>query len=248
MLNKHITIEYPTLSLPHVQITYPTSYIPYIDDMVINIQLPYDLNAPTEPELWKRNFHPISLHSSIEYLASDSKNIKDSLNFIAKYISNKQVDSSKSNDLEDFNGIGEAIWNFISFIYQSKWDSLITDKNSNTLRQKILVKFTPKVPSVPNRSNKFTNKPILASIKKISFLFLPNCRRRLTKSPNTSKIPNWPMSLNSLKNLMCRPQNKVPIHPRLSKSKMLFYLLVQKKLTKSRTLSMAILRQSYTFK
>ena len=53
----------------------------------------------------------------MEHLASDSKNIKDSLNFIAKYISNKQVDSSKSNDLEDFYGIGKAIWNFISSVY-----------------------------------------------------------------------------------------------------------------------------------
>jgi len=39
----------------------------------------------------------------------DFKNIRDSLNFMARYIFNKQVDSSKSNDLEDFNGIGEAI-------------------------------------------------------------------------------------------------------------------------------------------
>jgi len=56
----------------------------------------------------------------MEYLASDTKNIKDSLSFMAKYIGNKQVNLVKSNDLEDFKGIGEAIWNFISLIYQSK--------------------------------------------------------------------------------------------------------------------------------
>jgi len=39
----------------------------------------------------------------------DAKNIKDILNFMAKYISNKQIKSSKSNNFEDFNGIGEAI-------------------------------------------------------------------------------------------------------------------------------------------
>jgi len=87
------------------------------DDNVINIQLPYDLQAPTKPELWSGNFHPISLHSSIEHIASDAKNIKNSLNFMARYITNKQMDSSKLNDLEDFNGIGEAIWNFISSVY-----------------------------------------------------------------------------------------------------------------------------------
>ena len=91
----------------------------YTNDHVINIQLLYDPNTLTEPKLWNRSFHPISLHGLIEHLASDLKNIKDSLNFMAKYISNKQVDSSKSNDLEDFHGMGEAVWNFISSVYQT---------------------------------------------------------------------------------------------------------------------------------
>jgi len=39
---------------------------------------------------------------------------------MAKYITNKQVDPAKSNDLENFKGIGEVIWNFISLVYQSK--------------------------------------------------------------------------------------------------------------------------------
>ena len=121
-----------------------------------------------ELKLWNGNFHPILLHKSIEYLASDSKNIKNFLNFIAKYITNKQVNPAKSNNLEDFNGIGKVIWNFFSSIYQSKWNSLIADKNSNTLRQKISAKFTPKVPPASNRNNKFINKLIPASIKKIS--------------------------------------------------------------------------------
>jgi len=140
----------------------------------------------------------------MKHLVLDSKNIKDSLNFIAKYISNKQVNFSKSNNLEDFHGIGKAIWNFISFIYQAKWDSLYTDKYSNTLRKKILAKFTLKILSAPNKSNKATNKLILASIEKIPLLFLPNRKRRLTKSQNTSKISNWPKSLNSSKKPMLR--------------------------------------------
>jgi len=36
---------------------------------------------------------------------------------MAKYITNKQVDPARSNNLEDFNGIGEAIWNLISSVY-----------------------------------------------------------------------------------------------------------------------------------
>ena len=79
------------------------------NDAVINIPLPYDPNAPTEPDFWDGSFHPISLHSSIEHLASDAKNIKNLLNFMAKYILNKQIDLVRFNDLNDFKGIGEVL-------------------------------------------------------------------------------------------------------------------------------------------
>jgi len=79
------------------------------EDDVINIQLPYDPQAPTEPKLWSGSFHPISLYGSVEHFASDSKNIKVTLNFLAKYIQNKQVNGGKTNDLNDFDGMGDAI-------------------------------------------------------------------------------------------------------------------------------------------
>ena len=90
------------------------------DEGVINIQLQYDPQALTEPELWSGLFHPISLHSLIEQIASNIKNIKDSLNFMERYITNKQVNSNKANDLEEFKGMGDSIWNFISLVYQAK--------------------------------------------------------------------------------------------------------------------------------
>ena len=42
-----------------------------------------------EPELWDGNFYPISFYGSIEHIVLDFKNIRDSLNFMARYISNK---------------------------------------------------------------------------------------------------------------------------------------------------------------
>ena len=137
------------------------------ENMFINIQLLYDLNAPTDPEIWNGSFYPISLHGSIKHIASDMKNIKDSLKFMAKYISNKQIEPTKANNLIDFNGIGDAVWNFISLVYKSNWDSFYTDNNTNTLRRKIATKFTPNVQPVPKRPAKKTSKFILASIKKI---------------------------------------------------------------------------------
>ena len=134
---------------------------------VINIQLPYNPYAPTEPELWSRSFHPISLHSSIKHFALDSKNIKVSLNFLAKYIRNKQVNNSKANNLRDFDSMSNAIWNFISSIYKAKWDALYTDQKSNTLRAKISLKFTPR-PIPPNNGNKKEiAKPVPVTINKV---------------------------------------------------------------------------------
>ena len=139
------------------------------DENVINIQLPYDPNAPTEPNLWSGNFHPISLHSSIEQIASDTKSIKDLLNFIAKYISNKKVNPKNANELKDFDGIGDLVWNFLSAIYQSGWDLFYTDNKSKTLREKILAKFTPRIVStMAQKTNKDTPKSVPVSIDKVS--------------------------------------------------------------------------------
>jgi len=137
------------------------------DDNVINIQLSYDPNVPTEPKLWSGNFHSISLHSSIEQIALDIKSIKDSLNFMARYISNKKVNPKTANDLKDFDGIGDVVWNFLSLVYQSGWDSLHTNNKSKTLRENISSNFTPRIaPSLTQKSNKPVLKPVPASIDK----------------------------------------------------------------------------------
>jgi len=133
-------------------------------DSVINIQLPYDPHALTEPDLWSGLFHPISLHGSIEHFASDLKSIKDSLNFMSKYIANKQVNGKEVNDLKDFDGMGDVIWNFISLVYEAKWDIFHMNNKANTLRAKISSKFTPRV--MPNSKRKEIAKLVPISIKK----------------------------------------------------------------------------------
>ena len=135
-------------------------------ESIINIQLPYNPQAPMEPDLWNRSFHPISLHGLIEHFASDSKSIKDSLNFMAKYITNKQVNSKEVNDLKDFNGMGDAIWNFISSVYKAKWDTLHMDNNTNTLKTKISSKFTLRAMPSKNNNKKEIAKLVPISIEK----------------------------------------------------------------------------------
>jgi len=87
---------------------------------------------------------------------------------MARYITNKKVNPKTANDLKDFDGIGDVVWNFISSVYQSGWDSLYTDNKLKTLREKISSKFSPRiVPSPTQKSNKSVSKPIPASIDKV---------------------------------------------------------------------------------
>jgi len=120
----------------------------------INIPLPYNPNALMDPEIWGGNFHPISLHSSIEHIGSDAKSIKESLKFMTKYITNKQINPSKANELDDFKSIGEVVWSFIFSVYDANWNALSADNNSTSLRKKIMAKFTLKIQLTSQRNNK----------------------------------------------------------------------------------------------
>jgi len=150
----------------HVHNETPPTHSQHKEE-VINIQLPYNSQAPTEPDLWSGSFHPISLHGSIEHFASDSKSIKVSLDFLAKYIRNKQVNGNMINDLADFNGMGDAIWNFISLVYNAKWDTLYTDNKANTLRAKVSSKFTLRTIPQNNSNKKDIAKLVPVTINKI---------------------------------------------------------------------------------
>ena len=190
----HVSLDNVQAQLPHVD-----------DDNSINIQLPYDPNSPMEPDLWSGNFQSISLYGLVEHIALDLKNIKQSLNFMAKYISNKKVNPKSSNNLEDFNGIGDTVWNFLSSVYQSSWDSLYTDNCSKSLREKILAKLTSRVvPPTANKTTKIPNPitinkaplppPLLAKSKKevniISKYFLPNISSVNSKDNGNSNNSN----------------------------------------------------------
>ena len=106
-----------------------------------NAQILYDNNQAVDPESWDSKFNPISLHGSMEHLATDAINIKESLWCIGKYILNKKIEQGKANSIADLRGVGEATWNFISSIYKAEWDELIVDKNNFSFRQKVKMQF-----------------------------------------------------------------------------------------------------------
>ena len=71
------------------------------------------------------------------------------------------------NDLNNFNGMDDAIWNFISSVYKAKWDSLNTDRKTNTLRAKISLKFTLRIAPSNNGNKKEFAKPVPVTINKV---------------------------------------------------------------------------------
>ena len=91
------------------------------ENNVVNIQLNYDINQTLDLESWDSNFQAISLHSSIEHLVSDIKNIKDSLIRMHKYILGKSINGDKANSIKDLEGIGKEAWEFYLF---PLWSSL----------------------------------------------------------------------------------------------------------------------------
>jgi len=75
---------------------------------VINIQLNYYTNQALDPDLWNGKFSAVSLHRSMEHLASNIKNIKESLQRIQRYILGKAINGDKANDIKDLEGVSKA--------------------------------------------------------------------------------------------------------------------------------------------
>ena len=131
----------PTLNQPHCE-------------NIVNIHLNYDPDKALDPESWDGNFHIVSLHSSMKHLASDALNIKESLTRMRKYIASKSIDNNKANNVKNLNGMGKAIWEFISVVYDSHWDALYADNNNTTFRNKVKFKFSPKARNIQTPLNK----------------------------------------------------------------------------------------------
>jgi len=92
---------------------------PTLNNNVFNVQLQYNINQTLDPESWNSNFWAILLHGSIEHLASDIKNIKESLGRMQKYILSKAIESDKANNIKDLEDVGKVAWGFIFSLYEA---------------------------------------------------------------------------------------------------------------------------------
>jgi len=76
---------------------------------MFNMQLNYNYNQALDSDSWDENFCAVSLHGSMEHLASDALNIKESLSRMWKYILGKSIKSDKANNVKDLKGMGKAM-------------------------------------------------------------------------------------------------------------------------------------------
>ena len=83
-----------------------------------------------------------------------------------KYISGKSIDGDKANEIEDLKSMGKAMWEFISTIYESYWDSLFVDDNKTIFRNKVRSKFIPQVikSQVPNKGKEVVKPTFVSSL------------------------------------------------------------------------------------
>ena len=88
----------------------------------------------------------------MEYLSLDVKNIKDSLLRIGKYIKGKSIIDGNTNSIKGLKSIGKVVWEFLSAIYDSYWDSLHMDSSKTSFRNKVKSKFTMQVSKAPTNN------------------------------------------------------------------------------------------------
>ena len=85
----------------------------------------------------------------MKYLASNIKNIKNSLHRMQKYILGKVINGDRANDIKDLKDVSKVVWRFIIALYKSHWDSLLVDSTNRMFRNNIKSKFSPQVTNEP---------------------------------------------------------------------------------------------------
>jgi len=94
---------------------------------------------------------------------ADIKNIKESLCRMGNYIKDKSVNSN-SNNIKNLDNVGKVVWEFLSTVYDTYWDSLYVDNSKMSFRNKVKSKFNSQALRTPvNNKGKETVKPTYVS-------------------------------------------------------------------------------------
>ena len=113
--------------------------------------IPYSANVPADPSLWDGNFTATSLFGTNEFLNSDVRNIACSLQRMACFLRQRNLEGRNGNNIRHLDPFGESAWDFISAIFESGRDTLTTS-NESTIRSNIAKEFSKKT-NLPSKVN-----------------------------------------------------------------------------------------------
>jgi len=102
--------------------------------------IPYSANVPADPSLWDGNFMATSLFGTNKFLNSDINNITCSLKCIACFLRQRNVKDRDANSLRQLDPFSESVWDFVSAILESGWDTLTT-ANKSSIRDNFTKEF-----------------------------------------------------------------------------------------------------------
>jgi len=121
-----------------------------------------------ESNAWDSETYSISIFGSMEFLEINAKNMYTLLLHIENYIRLRKIKLGLINDIFQLKYFGEAIWNFISSIYKSSWDTINADINNNSFRNRVTNKFTPRVSKTKSLSNSSSSTNKKAEVFRLS--------------------------------------------------------------------------------
>jgi len=111
----------------------------------------YSANIPADPTLWDSNFTATSLFSTNKFLNSDINNISCSLQCMACFLRQHNLEGRNGNNIKQLDPFGQSAWDFILAIFKLGWD-ILTTVNESTIRSNITKEFG-KVTNLPSRKN-----------------------------------------------------------------------------------------------
>jgi len=149
-----------------------------------------------EPNTWNSEAYPISIFGFMKFLEINAKNIYISLLYMANYIRSRKVKLGSINDVPQLKGFGEAVWNFISSIYEFSWDIIDTDNNNCSFRNKVANEFTFKVLKIKTLSNSRSSKDKAVEIIKLPPPILAHLSKEVLKKSKFFRKEKKPMTMN----------------------------------------------------
>jgi len=153
--------------------------------------IPYSTNVPADPSLWDRNFTATSLFGTNKFLNSDINNVMCSLKCMACFLRQRNVKDRDTNSIRQLDPFSESAWDFISAIFESGWDTLIT-ANKSSIRDNVTKEFgksTKPSPSTNTRHRAHITKVPPSIPPRPSKEILEKSKAHQQKTSNKGKSP-----------------------------------------------------------